>query len=341
MKSYLYLFILSVSFPLALSAQSESEGYAETYLQRSIGARSIGFCGAYTAIVNEPNAVFVNPGALSSQAESPTFSSMYSALSFGKYQATLAYAQNFTNNFGIGVGVNNYSSGSFMRRDALGRALGGATHQQYSLSIGAGYTVGSAGFGIVGKYLRNSLSGENFNGEGFAFDAGTKFPFAKFFTLGVAVQNIGFIQWNNSTSFRETLPFIIRTGISTEIALSKEEYTTRSTTLGTQDTVTLPATHYILLALEGTYIRNNRSPQITLGVEYAPAELFRIRSGIVLLGDSFGAVQLFPMSAYSAGVSYRILANELPFQLQVDYAASHDFTSLASLSHHFSFILSL
>ncbi len=35
-------------------AQSTSSGLAESYLQRSVGARAIGLGGAYTAIANEP-----------------------------------------------------------------------------------------------------------------------------------------------------------------------------------------------------------------------------------------------------------------------------------------------
>lgn len=328
---------LVLLFPLSLFSQAEGEGYAESYLQRNIGARAIGMAGAYTAAVNEPNAIFLNPGALSSQLPTPVISSMYSMLGFGRYHTTLSYAQTFEDGFGAGVGINNYYAGSFTRRDARGNNLGIATNQLYSFSVGAAYNiVGSAAFGIAGKYLVNSLGAENLQGDGFAFDAGTKFPFLNLFTVGVAVQNIGFIQWNNRTSTRETLPWMLRAGFSTEIPLSQEEIITRSASLGEEDTLSLPPTRSVIISLEGMYVRGSASPLITLGTEYTPADLFSIRAGFTLVGDDYGSAKFLPMSTYSAGISYRVEASELPFQLQIDYAASHDYTTSGGISHHFS-----
>ncbi|MFM8437402.1 MAG: hypothetical protein ACKOAX_02910, partial [Candidatus Kapaibacterium sp.] len=50
------------------SAQGQSDGYSAHVLLRSFGARAAGLSGAYTSAVNEPNAVFINPAALSGLA---------------------------------------------------------------------------------------------------------------------------------------------------------------------------------------------------------------------------------------------------------------------------------
>src|SRR5689334_12789535 len=88
----LFLFIVALA-PVTLLCQSESEGLPESYILRPVGARAVGLDGAYTAVVNEPNALFINPGALSSQSENLVVHTMFSALSFNRYQATLAAAK--------------------------------------------------------------------------------------------------------------------------------------------------------------------------------------------------------------------------------------------------------
>lgn len=325
-----------VTTSLAVFAQSESDGFTESYLQRPIGARAIGLGGAFTSIANDPNAVFFNPGGLTAQSSMPSFSTMFSSMSFGRYHSTFAYAQNLTDNFGVGVGFNLISNGSFTRRDKTGSAIGTATNQQYSASLGAAYDIGGASFGISGKYMRNVLQAENLLGEGFAFDAGVLLPFGNAFTFGASVQNIGSITWNNTSSLNQTLPYVIRAGISTEIPLEDNVVVERSAEIGTEDTTFSVTKKYVLFTLEGMLIRGNLAPNVLAGVEYSPVDIITMRGGIALMGERMGKFTLLPMTVYSAGLSYNIESSELPFVCRLDYSFMNDFIAIGGISHHIS-----
>ncbi len=318
------------------NSQPEAEGYSTSYLNRNFSARSLGMGGAYTSIVNEPNAVLCNPGALSRQSEDIQASAMFSALSFGRSQSSLCVTKNLSSSFGLGIGLINRAGDSFTRRDASGTNLGESSYQQFAACFGLGYTLGSASFGACAKVMQNTLSGEGLQARGFAFDLGAVLPFAKVFNFGLCIQNVGSMTWNNSSSTSDQLAWIIRSGISTEISLGKEEYVTRSTSIGEADTLVVPSPQYILLSLEADYIRDGHSPLVILGAEYSMTELFAFRGGVSLVNDVFGQTQLFPFNVLSGGLCYRIHAEELPFRMQLDYAARHDVTSAAGISHHVS-----
>ncbi|MBL7999075.1 MAG: hypothetical protein JNL32_10610, partial [Candidatus Kapabacteria bacterium] len=227
------------------------------------------------------------------------------------------------------------------RRDALGRNLGIATNYVYSASVGAGYDIGGASFGVAGKYVANNVGALGLSGSGFAFDAGARLPFANMFTFGASVQNIGFMQWNNASRTSESLPFMIRAGLSTEVPFENTSYESRTAAIGEVETVYQPPVHYLLVSLDGVFVRGNNNPTVMLGAEYSPTELFQVRGGLALLGDTFGSFSIFPMSVFSGGASYRIAANELPFTMQLDYAAMNDMIIPGGLSHHFSVFIEL
>jgi len=323
---------------LHVFSQSENEGYAESYLQRPIGARAIGMAGNNTSVVNDPNTIFGNPAGLSSQSENITISSMYSALQFGRFHSTLSLAQNFAENFGAGIGFNYVSNGQFIIRDKTGNNKGIGNNTQYALNLGCAYSIKPLTFGITGKYLRNTSSAVNESGEGFCFDAGTYFTIKNVISAGIVIQNIGFMQWNTSSSQKETLPWMLKAGVSTEIPLDDKSYTQRSATLGEVEEYSEPSSTFVLLSLEGQYIRGNNNPNFNLGIDYGITELLSFRSGIAIFGDNYGTTSFFPMNTYSGGISYKLVSAELPFRLQIDYAAAKEYTSQLPISHHVSFI---
>lgn len=319
-------------------AQSENEGYSESYLQRPIGARAIGMAGNNSSVINDPNTIFGNPAGLSSQSENFTLSSTFSALQFGRFHSTFALAQNFDSNFGVGLGFNFMNNGQFIIRDKGGNSLGNGNNLQYSASIGCAYSIKPLSFGISGKYLRSTSTALVESGEGFAFDAGTYFTIKNALSAAIVIQNVGFIKWNNSSSLQETLPWMIKAGISTEIPLDDKSYTQRNASLGEVEEFDEPSTTFVLLSLESQYIRGNNNPNITFGVEYGITELLCLRSGIALYGDNYGNTTFLPMNTVSGGFSYKFISTDLPFRLQMDYAASREYTSQSSIAHHVSFI---
>lgn len=332
-----YIFAFA-QFAAVAVAQSENEGYSESYLQRPIGARAIGMAGNNSSVVNDPNTVFGNPAGLSSQSEDITISSMFSALQFGRFHSSFALAQNFDPNFGVGIGFNFMNNGQFIIRDKSGNSLGNGNNLQYSINVGCAYSIKPLSFGITGKYLRSTSSALVETGEGFAFDAGTYFTIKNMISAGIVIQNVGFIKWNNSSSLQETLPWMLKAGISTEIPLDDKSYTQRNASLGEVEEFDEPSSSFVLLSLESQYIRGNNNPNITFGVDYGITELLSLRSGIALFGDNYGNSSFLPMNTFSGGLSYKFISTDLPFRLQMDYAASREYTSQSSITHHVSFI---
>ncbi len=326
------------SCTLRVYAQSEAEGYSNSYLLRPVGARTIGLAGAYTSGVNEANAVFCNAGALSQLGNNLQLSTMLSSLSYGRYQNTVALAQNVGAGIGVGLCFNSMTNPEFAHINAAGNTLGTASYREYAVGLGIGSHIGSFGFGAVAKYLSDKLSSPATTADGFAFDVGIKSPLAHVLNIGLTVQNIGSVKWNNSSATKESLPWIIRGGISTEIPLSNDDYVQRSTSLGESDTIHVPPTRYVMLALEADYARSSTCPSIVFAAELAASELLSLRAGIGLLADEFGETRFLPMSVYSGGFSYRFLATDLPFQIQLDYAASHEYSSASAITHHFSLV---
>ena len=317
-------------------AQGQSSGYSTLVLLRTYGARAAGLSGAYTSAVNEPNAVFVNPAALSGLAEQPLVSTSHSMLGLSRSITLLSAAQNLSHNVGLGVGLAMYNGGEFTRTDAAGNTLGTSTYTTYTAQAGLGVSIASASIGATAKYLESQVSGDSHRGSGFAFDLGARIPFGRSFLCVITAKNICSISWNNSTLSRDALPWSVRAGISTEIATSEEQFVTRSSSLGSMDTIFSPSPTYLLLTLETVINRGATFPTITVGSEYAMTEVFAIRGGVAVVGDDAGTAVIAPLRSLAGGVSYKFLADELPFNVCVDYGVTSSVTSVSGITHHLS-----
>lgn len=316
-------------------AQGTSSGYTTVMLLRSFaGARVAGLSGAYTAAVNEPNAIFINAAALSGQAELPVVSTTHSRLGLSRSITLLSVSQNLSQKAGFGAGFAMFNGGEFERTDASGQSLGMAAYTTYVAQAGVGITVASTSIGLAGKYVQTAVSGDGAGGSGFAFDVGARIPFGNSFQCGISAQNIGSITWNNSASTRDALPWSIRAGLSTEISESKEQYVVRSTSLGATDTIAVPSPTYVLLSLEAALVRGSEIPSLTFGSEYSISNLLAIRGGVALVGEELGVAVLAPPRSLAGGVSFRFPAEELPFRMSVDYAVTSGALSTTGLTHY-------
>lgn len=331
------LFAAFVTYPGL--AQSLGGGYSESYLLRNVGARSISMAGAYTAVVNEPSAIFYNPAGLSFFSSKPMFSTMYSFLEYGRSHMALCWGQSVMENFGAGIGINTFSSGSFMGRDARGNPLGTMTDWSYAIVGAASYNIDFASFGVSAKYLANSLAGSNTSASGFSFDLGTKFNVMDLFSFGIAIQDVsGRMFWNTPNEDKEALPFTIRTGMAMEFGLNEETYSTRSNLTGETETYVLPASRYFLVSLDAMITQYEKAPKIIIGAEIVPHEIIAFRAGLCLYGEKLGEPMIFPMNLWGAGLSLRPPIDNLPFDLQLDYSVSADKISQSGISHHISFV---
>ena len=331
--------ILILLIPVILYAQPEGGGYAESYLLRNIGGRPTAMAGAYSAISNEPNTIFYNPAGLSGLSTQPMFSSMHTFMEWGRTHTSLAWGQNFFDNWGFGAGINNFTTGSFTARDIKGNPLGDFTDWQFAFFGGASYRMEFASMGVAVKYLSHNLVNSDYRADGFAFDLGSKFNVMDMFNFAVSIQNISAMMfWNTPSGEDDLLPYTIRTGIAMEYGMNDEEYQTRNTVTGELETVYVPSTKYILVGIDAVLTQFENAPRFILGVEGVPHELIAFRGGIAVLGDNKGVYGLFPMTDWGLGVSLRPDHEELqlPFKINIDYSVSADYLSTSGIAHHLS-----
>ncbi len=340
MKFNKLLFLLVLfGYSEQLFSQQSGGGYAESYLFRNIGARPTAMAGAFTAIVNDPSAVFYNPAGVGFLTDQPMLTSTVSLLGFGRTQSSIAWGQQIYEDFGVGIGINGLNSGTFQARDIKGRPLGEVSDIQYAIYGAASYRIDFMSMGATLKYFTNSLNGTPTFSNGFALDVGTKLDIMGLFSVGIAVQNIsGMVFWNNLSKDREDVPYQVRAGVAMEFGLNEIAYETRSTVTGEIEDVSIPPTRYVLIGLDAVLTQFQRSPDFVFGVEAAAHEMIVFRGGISLYGDNLGEPQFFPMNYWGGGVSIRPEIPNLPFNLNIDYTISQDHISENRISHHISLL---
>lgn len=334
---HVFISVILLFMPVVIFSQSSGGGFAESYLLRDVGARPVSMAGAYTAIVNEPSALFYNPAGLGFFSEKPQITTMYTFLEYGRKHVALAWGQSVIENLGVGIGVNSYNAGSFIARDIKGNKLGDYDNWAIAIAGGASYSLEFASVGTSIKYLTNSLVGSGTYSTGYAVDVGMKFNVADLFSFGMAVNNIsGMMFWNTETEDSEPLPFTVRAGIAMEYGLNEDSYSTRSSTTGEPVTVYVPATKYVLIGLDMIMIQHEQSPHFVLGAEAVLHEMIAFRGGLSLYGEKLGEPQILPMNVWGGGLSLRPELKDMPFNLHIDYAVGADRLSQNNISHHIS-----
>jgi len=335
------ILILSTSFT-NLYSQELGGGYAQTYLLRNIGARATSMGGAYTAVSNDPSAIFYNPAGIAFLPNKPMLLASVANLDLGRTHSTLAYAQTINEEIGFGVALNSLNSQEFARRDIFGNQVGTLQDWQFSMHLATAYRKESVSIGATAKYLRHSLIGSNIYATGAAIDIGTKFDIFDLFTFGASVQNVGSIMmWNqhdDEGAVSELLPYNVRTGVAMEFGLNDDYYVTRSREDGSLKQVYVPPTRYILVSIDAVMFQYDKHPNFVLGVEAVPYEMVALRGGITLYGATVDKVGFLPMNYWSGGISIKPNLENTPFNFNVDYSVNKEFIATSGLTHNISLI---
>jgi hypothetical protein len=333
------IFVILISAYIDTTAQMEDGGYSQSYLNRGIGARAISMGGAYTAIVNEPSAIYYNPAGIGYLSDEPIINSNVSSLSMNRTHTSLMYGQMLSDEIGIGLGLNSLSSGNYTARDITGRPIGQLSDLQYNFAIAMAYRSEAVSFGATAKYLKNNLQGANVFGTGYAVDIGTKINIAEMFSFGMSVNNLnGMMFWNTELVNKEVLPYTIRTGFGAEFGLNDETIDTRDGVDGEIETVYIPATRYVLVGLDAVMHQYESSPRINLGLEIVPIEFAAFRAGMSIYGEQNRIPQLLPSNNWGAGISIRPNLKNLPFRLNLDYTINNEILAESGIAHSFGLI---
>lgn len=333
------IILILISTFIETQAQMEDGGYAQSYLNRGIGARAISMGGAYTAIVNEPSAIYYNPAGVGYLSDEPIINSNVSSLSMNRTQSSLMYGQMLSDEIGIGFGLNSLSSGTFTARDITGRPTGQLSDLQYNFAIAMAYRSESVSFGASAKYLKNNLQGANVFGTGYAVDIGTKINIADMFSFGASINNLsGMMFWNTDLVNKEVLPYTIRTGLGFEFGLNEETIETRDGVDGELETIFVPATRFILVGLDAVMHQYESSPRLNLGVEIVPIEFAAFRAGMSIYGEQNRIPTFMPSNNWGAGISIRPNLKNLPFRLNLDYTINNEILAESGIAHSFGLI---
>lgn len=334
-----FVILLVTTTFIDLTAQMTDGGYSQSYLNRNIGARAISMGGAYTAVVNEPSAIYYNPAGIGYLSDEPIISTNVTSMSLNRTQSSIMYGQMLSEEFGIGFGINSFNSGDYTARDIMGRPTGTLNDMQFNMAMSMAYRSDAISFGATAKYLKNNLQGANVFGTGYAVDFGTKINIADIFSFGMAVQNLsGMMFWNTNLVNKEIIPYTVRTGVAMEFGLNDENIETRNSGDGEIETVYLPASRFILVALDAVMHQYESSPRLNLGVEVVPIEYAAFRGGLSLYGEENNSPTMFPSNNWGAGISLRPNFKSLPFRLNIDYTISNEFLAESGISHNFGLI---
>lgn len=181
-------------------AQSEAGGISTLFAP---GARADGMGRAFTAVANDANAIWWNPGGLAflrGHDISLTYTQLVPDLANDVNWSYPAYAQHVEGWGGLGASVGYLSYGKSEATDVEGNVTGEFTSYEVVPAIAYGTELAdNLGFGVALKLIRVDLAPEavtldqkNGRGTTFAADIGgmVKMPGAKV-SLGAALSNLG------------------------------------------------------------------------------------------------------------------------------------------------------
>lgn len=325
-------------------SQQSGGGYAGSWTARDFSARPLAMAGVFTAIADDPNAIYYNPAGLSNLPQTPTFVSSVGFLGLGRTNSTFAWGQEVLPGLGVGIALNNLYTGSFIARDEHGHAFGEYSNYQYAIAASASYKIAYASFGATVKYLTDNLQGSETFANGYTIDFGALFDVLNIFKLGVQLQNAsGFLFWNTTRSDIMSLPWKIRVGASTQIYTNVNYTQDRSTTTGEFVTEEIDFGNFLTVGLDVSYSQYSVAPVIGLAAEYAAHKYLTFRGGMAIYGDNYGEPKLFPMNNWGAGLSIypdiQLIDDSIPFTLSIDYSISKELINTNGINHSLALII--
>jgi len=244
-----------------LSAKQLSSG--ADFLKIDAGARAAGMGRSYTALANDPNALFWNPAGLGHirQPEVTYQRIEYiedMALDFAAFG--MPFQMKDGTRAGIGLGFMQLGVPSF---DSTGGLEPAVSSSDLAGIFGFAFGGKEWSVGLSGKFVKRDLAGEV--ARTFAGDAGIMARPVRFFRIGVAVCNVGpGVDFSGGELMedvveREPLPTLLRTGLAF--------------------TVFEDIHHEVRVASDHTFQFGSSSYRFGGGVEYRYNQMFSLRGG--------------------------------------------------------------
>jgi len=177
------------------------------FLKLGAGARAAAMGEAYSAIADEPSALYWNPAALT-QVKRRAATLMHTAYVDSSSFEYGAYAQKMGQGV-LGIGIQYFSAGRIVGTDATGTDTGSFTPNDLAVTLGYGYGWNGYSFGLSAKYVRSTIQT---SAKTAAVDLGILTPlyFTDRLRLAVTATNFGGkMQFEQA---KEDLPMSFRIG---------------------------------------------------------------------------------------------------------------------------------
>jgi hypothetical protein len=288
--------LLALSVLACATAQARTTGAA--FLKIDTGARPAAMGGAYTAIADDINALYYNPGGLAlitkrelgaTHAEW-VLGSKFDFVGFGQPTSVGTF----------GVGLTRLATGRQEARSASGQPEGGIEAADTAYTLGYGRSLGDilptgrTDFGVNAKRLESSIGSDK--ASTFAFDLGVVHKLGgRPLSLGFSVLNIG--RGMRFLDQTDPLPLTISAGGAYRLVGAFN------------------------LALDVRHEPNARTTDVGIGTEYAILTGFMLRAGYASLAPQGAGGS--PLSGLGGGFGLRM----------GNYRADYTFTPFGALGN--------
>jgi len=279
-----------------------------SFLKIGVGAKAIAMGGAFTALADDPSAIYYNPGA-TINLENKQFLAGYHNYVLDIQSGFLAATIPFQEKYKLGFFIDYMNYGDFTRTDQYGVVSGDFSGGDFL--AGANFSTRifpelSAGLNV--KLVIEYADG--YSAEALAADIGFMYKFRdSLTTVGLSAYNLGFVLSGFSDgSFGEhtdDLPMGLRAGVSHSLR-------------------ELP----VIVALDGV-LPNDNNPYLNVGLEMYRLKPLYIRAGYSTFGENYkteansGALAGF---GFGFGLDYKTYQISYAFSPYLDLGSSHRVT---------------
>jgi hypothetical protein len=164
---------------------------AGVFLTHPVGARAMAMAGAFSAVADDPTALFWNPAGITQQQGANAayaYTSVFSGLGYNFAGGTFPISDAYT----VGISALTFGSDDIEITDLFNDQGTGATYSVRDLAFGvtlAGQLTEQFSFGVTGKFV--NLSIWTLSANAVAFDVGTLYkPGILGLRIGFGVQNL-------------------------------------------------------------------------------------------------------------------------------------------------------
>jgi tetratricopeptide (TPR) repeat protein len=177
-----FFFLVERGFPQSLS----QAGDALQSMNAQAGAKASALGGAFSALADDPSAVYWNPaglGWIKNSEIQTTYNQWFQDTFFQDLGAV------FPTDWGaVGARLSYVNFGSFQDRDAFGNPLGPETPQAFAAALASSFRFGDFGLGLSAKADNESYTG--YSVGGFGVDAGALYR-QKWGSFSAGLRNLG------------------------------------------------------------------------------------------------------------------------------------------------------